>query len=315
MNGVLVVDKPLGLTSHDVVAAARRALKERAIGHTGTLDPLATGVLPLACGKATRLVRFLTASEKTYEAQIRFGTATNSYDLAGEVTNTSPERPGRPELEAALAATLGEQLQTPPVFSAKRIDGRRAYELARQDLPVAMVPARVTIVACELLGWTGEEATVRLTCSAGFYVRSFAHDLGLALGSCACLAGLRRTHAGAFTLDQAVTMETLVGGAAEAAVAPALVAAIIPLAQLLPGVPAVGVLPEAMSRVRNGRYLEPHHVQPVATPVPNRPAGPSDPERVWPPAWTRLLNPEGDLIGMAQPGPVPGSLHPAVVLI
>src|SRR5215510_4923064 len=130
MDGVLVVDKPQGLTSHDVVAVARRCLNESRIGHTGTLDPLATGVLPLACGRATRLVRFLSASDKDYEARIRFGLSTDTYDITGTTIRTSEVRPGRDAIEQALTSLRGDYLQMPPAFSAKKIGGTPAYELA-----------------------------------------------------------------------------------------------------------------------------------------------------------------------------------------
>ena len=136
MNGVVVVDKPRGPTSHDVVAAARRALREKSIGHAGTLDPLATGVLALACGKATRLVRFLSAADKEYEATLRFGVTTDTYDSSGQTVAESSARPTREAVAAALASLMGARLQTPPAYSAKKIDGHRAYDLARQARPV-----------------------------------------------------------------------------------------------------------------------------------------------------------------------------------
>ena len=138
MDGVLVVDKPRGLTSHDVVAAARRILRERRIGHTGTLDPIATGVLALACGRATRLVRFLTASDKDYEATIRFGLTTDTYDTAGAETSRSDLQPSRAEVDAAVASLRGAYEQVPPAYSSKKVGGRRAYEMARDDEPVEL---------------------------------------------------------------------------------------------------------------------------------------------------------------------------------
>src|SRR4029450_9508855 len=140
MDGLLVIDKPEGLTSHDVVAAARRLLGEKRIGHTGTLDPLATGVLPLACGRATRLVRFLTASDKDYEARIRFGVATDTYDITGTPVSRSDVRPTRDVIEQALVSLRGEYRQMPPAFSAKKVRGTPAYVLARRDEPVELQP-------------------------------------------------------------------------------------------------------------------------------------------------------------------------------
>ena len=178
IDGVLVVDKPAGVTSHDVVAMARRLLRETRIGHTGTLDPMATGVLPLACGRATRLVRFLATADKDYEAGIRLGIATDTYDVTGRETMRSDRRPSREAIAAALEALEGEHLQSPPPYSAKKIAGRRAYELARQVIAVQPAPVRVRLERAEITSFTDDVVTVRLTCSSGFYVRSLAHELG-----------------------------------------------------------------------------------------------------------------------------------------
>src|SRR4051794_21913541 len=160
VDGVLVVDKPQGITSHDVVAVARRSLRERRIGHTGTLDPLATGVLPLACGRATRLVRFLTASDKEYRAEIRFGLATDTYDVTGTATARSDARPTRAAIESALASFRGDYNQVPPAFSAKKIGGTRAYHLARQQAAVELAPVAVRVPRVELIDFDGEVAIV-----------------------------------------------------------------------------------------------------------------------------------------------------------
>ena len=196
MDGVIVVDKPEGLTSHDVVSAARRLLGEKRIGHTGTLDPLATGVLPLVCGRATRLVRFLSASDKDYEATIRFGITTDTYDITGEETSRTGEAPSREALLRALDELTGEYLQTPPAYSAKKVGGRRAYDFARKAETVELAPVPVRVSRVELTAFEGETATVSLTCSAGFYVRVFACRLGEITGTGACLAALRRTRSG-----------------------------------------------------------------------------------------------------------------------
>src|SRR6476620_9611864 len=187
MDGVLVVDKPEGLTSHDVVAAARRLLGEKRIGHTGTLDPLATGVLPLACGRATRLVRFLSAAEKEYGATILVAATTETLDVTGEEISRSRRVPSRETLVAALEFFAGEQLQVPPAYSAKKIAGRRAYELARRDEAVALDPVAVCASRLELLEWGQERCRIALTCSAGFYVRALVRDLGERCGTGACL--------------------------------------------------------------------------------------------------------------------------------
>jgi tRNA pseudouridine55 synthase len=296
MNGVVVVDKPRGPTSHDVVAAARRALREKSIGHAGTLDPQATGVLALACGKATRLVRFLSAADKDYEATLRFGVTTDTYDSSGQTVAESAARPTREAVAAALASLMGTRLQTPPAYSAKKIDGHRAYDLARQARPVKVSPARVTLLASEMLAWTGDEAVIRLTCSAGFYVRTLAHEIGQLVGTGACLSALRRTRSGTFTLDSAVGMEALMTGRALP----------IPLSELLPELSAVLVDTDGATRVLHGRDLSREHYRPA-------PAG--GPPSAGTGEWTRVLGPTGDLLALASPGQVPGVLHPAVVLI
>lgn len=294
MDGVLVVDKPQGLTSHDVVTLARRALGETRIGHTGTLDPLATGVLPLAVGRATRLVQFLTASEKEYEARIRFGLTTDTYDVTGREVTRSDARPQRAAVETALGTLTGEYLQPPPAYSAKKIAGRRAYELARAAQAVEPTPVMVTVRRVELVAFDDSTATVRLTCSAGFYVRSFAHTLGAIVGTGACLDALRRTRSGEFTLDRAVTVLTLHGPAADA------IAGIVPMERLLPQIPKVTVTAEGCTRVAHGRELGPSHV-----------LEPSPPDA----AWVRLMNADGELLALATPAARPSSLHPSVVLI
>lgn len=296
MDGVLVVDKPEGPTSHDVVAVARRALGEKRIGHTGTLDPMATGVLPLACGRATRLVRFLTASDKDYEATIRFGLTTSTYDITGEETGRTGAEPSREALLTALDALSGDYLQMPPAYSAKKVGGRRAYELARNAEEVTLTPVPVRVSRVALRELSGALATVTLTSSAGFYVRSFANSLGELLATGACLAGLRRTRSGDFGLEGAVSLDALDGD-------DTLANWLIPMDELLPAVPSVRLTGEGLLRVTHGRQIEPAHLAP----------GPQDP--AYAADWTRLLDTTGALVAMATPGTAPGSLHPSVVLI
>ena len=286
IDGVLVIDKPQGRTSHDVVAVARRALGERRIGHTGTLDPLATGVLPLACGRATRLVRFLTASDKEYQATIRFGVTTDSYDVTGTETSRSGLCPDRDAVTRALASLTGRYLQTPPAFSAKKVAGRRAYDMARRAQPVELSPVPVTVTAAGLDAFTGDTAQVRLVCSAGFYVRAFAHSLGELTETGACLEALRRTRSGEFTLERATTLEQLSSGVSPVAV--------LPMDRLLAALPAVTVSGEDRNRVSRGQEVE----------------GASGTAE-----WVRLMDGDGRLVAMARPGTRPGLLHPAVVLI
>src|SRR5688572_29978346 len=215
MDGVIVVDKPEGLTSHDVVSAARRLLGEKRIGHTGTLDPLATGVLALVCGRATRLVRFLSACDKEYEATIRFGLTTDTFDITGEETSRTGEAPRREALLQALGELTGEYLQMPPAYSAKKVGGRRAYDFARKAEAVELTAVPVRVSRAELTDFSGIRATVSLTCSAGFYVRSFAHELGIRVNTGACLEALRRTRSGEFHVAEALSLESLQDGLAD----------------------------------------------------------------------------------------------------
>jgi tRNA pseudouridine55 synthase len=292
---VLVVDKPSGITSHDVVAVARRALKERGIGHTGTLDPMATGVLPLAIGKATRLVRFLSASDKDYDAVIRFGRATDTYDATGTTTAESPQRPTRTAVEITLLALSGSYDQLPPPYSAKKVDGRRAYAMARRDEPVELKPAAVTVSRAVLTAFDDETASVSLTCSSGFYVRSFAHDMGRRLGCGACLESLRRTRSGPSTLSESVTIDELTApGASEA-----LRHHLVQCSDLLPDYPMARLNEQGLSYVSNGRDVGPAQL------TGHLPATA---------AWVRLTDANDELIALAEPA-ASGLLHPSIVLL
>jgi tRNA pseudouridine55 synthase len=298
-DGVLVVDKPQGPTSHDVVSLARRALGVSRIGHTGTLDPMATGVLPLVIGRATRLAQFLTASDKDYEATVAFGRATNTYDAMGAVTTTSAERPTRDQIEAALARFRGTFEQTPPAFSAKNIDGERSYDLARKakagDAQLLPKAVTVTVRQLDLISFDGETAVLRMRVTAGFYVRSLAHDLGAALGMGAVLVGLRRTRSGEFGLDGAVPLADVLQSGREA-----LAGRLLPFNELLPDLPSVTLRgAEQVERVKNGVEIAPGDLQTVLSPLPGL---------------VRLMGPDGALVGLAKPGKTAGCLHAAVVL-
>jgi tRNA pseudouridine55 synthase len=297
MDGILVVDKPTGLTSHDVVAIARRVLHERRIGHTGTLDPLATGVLPLACGRATRLVRFFVSSDKDYVATVRFGVSTDSYDITGVETARSQRVPTRDAVEAALTSLRGEYLQVPPAFSAKKVGGERAYARARRDERVALSPVPVRVTRAELVELAGASARITITCSAGFYVRSFAHGLGELVGTGGCLESLRRTRSGEFTLDQATTLDELRQSSIM------LTQRWVPLDRLLPRLPSVRLGPEGRRRVAHGQRLGSPHVL-VGKEV-----------RPGPDTWFRLIDEEGQLVALGTPDQTGEFLHPAVVLI
>lgn len=250
MDGALIIDKPAGMTSHDVVARCRRILQERSIGHLGTLDPAATGVLPLLVGRLTRLAQFFHAREKEYEGVIRFGVVTTTYDAEGEVVAQSELPPPTLEqAEAAAAAFRGTILQQPPSFSAKKVEGVRAYKLARKEQPVDLPKVEITVHEFVLLGMEGDGLRFRVRCSTGTYIRSLAHDLGAALGMGAHLAELRRTRVGEFSLDQAVTLERLEAMAKEGTAEQAL----LPALQLLPELPLVIAPQEAASKLLQGR--------------------------------------------------------------
>lgn len=252
LDGALIIDKPAGLTSHDVVARTRRLSGEASIGHLGTLDPAATGVLPLLLGRLTRLAQFYLAQEKEYQGEIRFGFATTTYDAQGEPVGAVSERaPARDEIEAAMAAFRGRIQQVPPPYSAKKVNGVRAYRLAQADRPPVLSPVEVDIRAFELLELEGQRMQCRVVCSSGGYVRSLAHDLGQALGVGAHLSRLRRLRVGSFELAQSHTLEELAKLAETGAVGTALVP---PLA-LLPDFPAVIAPADATAKLLQGRAV------------------------------------------------------------
>lgn len=210
MNGVLIIDKPAGLTSHDVVNRVRRILEQRSVGHLGTLDPMATGVLPVVVGSFTRLAQFYISSEKTYEGTVRFGFCTDTYDAEGEPT-TEPKAVSldRKELESATARFQGVIEQSPPPFSAKKIKGVPAYKLARKQKEVTLQPVQVDIKELEILGVDVDRMRFRARVSSGTYMRSIAHDLGKALGCGAHLESLRRTSVAEFAIKEARTLDEL----------------------------------------------------------------------------------------------------------
>jgi tRNA pseudouridine55 synthase len=252
-DGVLVIDKPSGPTSHDVVARARRALQEKRIGHTGTLDPLATGVLPLVVGRATRLASFLSSGEKSYEASVRFGSATASYDAAerlaaGEPPPAAPDL-GAKQIEETLQAFRGTYLQAPPPYSAKKIGGVAAHRLARRDTPVQPAPVAVTVSELQLRAYRDGLAIVQVTATAGFYVRSLAHELGAALGCGAHLEALRRVRAGTFSLSDAVPLDVVESEGESARLR------LISLEALLPDFPAVPLNERGERRVSHGNSV------------------------------------------------------------
>ena len=253
MNGLLVVDKPAGMTSHDVVDIVRRATGERSIGHLGTLDPMATGVLPLLLGRFTRLAQFFSAAEKAYDGVIRFGWATDTFDAEGERAGEAQSLTlGLDELRGLAAHFQGEMDQVPPVFSAKKIGGVPAHKLARAGKPVEVKAARILIRRFELTALEGDCARFEMEVSAGGYVRSVAHELGQKAGCGAHLSELRRVRAGVFELAQAIGLEELkrmAGSLSE------MERRLVHPRMLLPEMPAVTVDEQAAGKLRNGMQV------------------------------------------------------------
>lgn len=210
-NGILIIDKPAGWTSMDVCAKLRGMFHEKRVGHGGTLDPMATGVLPVFLGRATRAVEFAADSDKEYIAGLKLGVVTNTQDTTGEVLEERPVDVTRDQLWKALARFTGDIEQVPPMYSAIKINGKKLYELARKGKEVERKPRPVTVHALELLGWpdAGEDFPLRVECSKGTYVRTLCHDIGQALGCGGCMATLRRVKAAGFTLQDAVTLEAV----------------------------------------------------------------------------------------------------------
>lgn len=251
-NGVIIIDKPQDWTSMDICAKVRGILHERRVGHGGTLDPMATGVLPVFVGRATRAVEFATEGKKEYIAGLKLGVMTNTQDTTGQVLEQRPVQVDRKSLEAALEPFRGDILQIPPMYSAIKRDGKKLYELARAGKEVERPPRPVTIYELEVLeeapaGFPQEEDTwyLRVRCSKGTYVRTLCHDIGQALGCGGCMSALRRTEAAGYTLDQAVTLEEL-----QAATDPA--SLLIPVDGCFGEYPAVTIGAEVLKKAKNG---------------------------------------------------------------
>ena len=288
-TGLLLIDKPSGPTSHAVVAAVRRGTREKRAGHTGTLDPLATGLLVVCLGAATRLSEYLLEKDKHYRARVRFGATTDTYDAAGTVTATSPARPERAEVEAALAQWRGPQLQRPPAYSALKQAGQRAYDLARRGEIVSLEPRPVVIHALTLSAWAPPECELDVHCSAGTYIRSLAHDLGQALGCGAHLAGLRRTASGPFQVDAAVGLDAFQADCA----AGAWTRWLRPMDAAVPDWPAVYLSERDAQRVQHGNGV----------PLTASAAG-----------LARAYNPAGEFVAILRADPNRGEWRPEKVL-
>lgn len=251
MDGLVIVDKPRGMTSFDVVATLRRAFHERRCGHTGTLDPLATGILPLCFGQATKLVQLLSGQDKKYEVQLALGVETDTLDADGQVTRTAPV----PELQIEevgkmLAARCGASLQTPPMYSAVKVQGRRLYELAREGKTVDREPRPVTLYDARLLDWTNDSLLIALHCSKGFFVRVFVEEIGRALGCGAHVQSLRRTAVGPFAIAQATPLKDFL-------TAPDMLRSrVLSIRDALAGMPVLRLTSVQARRARHGASLK-----------------------------------------------------------
>ena len=252
MNGVIVIDKPAGMTSHDVVNRVRRILQEKSVGHLGTLDPMATGVLPLVAGRMTRLAQFYTTSNKSYEGEIRFGISTTTYDAEGDPIREIPlENLTLDRILESAAGFTGTIEQMPPPFSAKKVGGVPAYKLARKNKEVELKAVQVDVKRFEIFDLMGDRARFSCDVSSGTYVRSLAHDLGQKLACGAHLSSLRRTRSGEFCMEDAVTLEAL-AAAMQNDTAPQL---FFHPRRLLPNFPSVTADDETVSKIRHGRAV------------------------------------------------------------
>ena len=304
MNGALLVDKPVGPTSHDVVARARRALGERSIGHTGTLDPLASGLLLLLTGRATRLASLLAGALKTYDATVRLGFSTDTFDAAGERQplegGIAPSTIDDAAVDDVIAALRQQRRQMPPAFSAKKVGGVRAYKLARRNETPELNAVDVCVYAME---WTRAEPDVlhiTLTCSAGYYVRAMAQEIGRRLGCGAHLEALRRTRVGGFDVADAAPLDVIDREGRDAA------ARLLPMETLLTSLPAVRLTDQGEVRARHGNVLTLTHV--ARWDEGDAALSPAAGE----PVRYRVFNPAGSLVAIAEA--TPAGLHPFIVL-
>jgi tRNA pseudouridine55 synthase len=279
VSGVLVIDKPVGLTSHDVVQIIRRGTGIRRAGHTGTLDPRASGVLVVLIGPAVRLSEFVSASDKRYQATIRLGSSTDTYDSEGIPTSDEEEMPveiGEEEFSTLLKGYIGESQQVPPPYSAVKVDGKKAYEKAREGEEVELEPRLVNVYHLELLEWVPPEVVIDVHCSSGTYVRSLANDLGEELGTGAHLVGLRRTMSGEFTLRHAISLRRL----REAFDSGTWAQYLIPAAEALNDWFTIALDADTLEKVRHGHRL----------PAPEKSEK----------GWARAVSEQGDLVALME---------------
>jgi tRNA pseudouridine55 synthase len=255
ISGILVVDKPVGMTSHDVVDHIRRGTGIRRAGHTGTLDPRASGVLVILVGPAVRLSEFVSASDKRYQAILRLGASTDTYDAEGHITRQSSATPvnvTEEQFNEVLQRYIGEIEQTPPAYSAVKVQGRKAYEMARNGEEVELAPRKINVYHLEILEWAPPEVVIDVHCSSGTYVRSLANDVGVALGCGAYLVGLRRTKSGRFSLRDATPLRKL----EEAFSAGSWYQYLIPAAEALAEWPAVELNPDQVEEIKHGHRVK-----------------------------------------------------------
>ncbi|HZD55275.1 MAG TPA: tRNA pseudouridine(55) synthase TruB [Anaerolineales bacterium] len=289
VSGVLVIDKPIGLTSHDVVQIIRRGTGIRRAGHTGTLDPRASGVLVVLIGPAVRLSEYVSASDKRYQATIRLGSSTDTYDSEGAVTGSAAfDGITEEQFLEALQGFEGEIQQVPPPYSAVKVKGKKAYEMARKGEDVDLEPRSINVYSLELLEWAPPEVVIDVYCSSGTYVRSLANDLGNALGTGAHLIGLRRTRSGRFTLRDAVPLRRL----KEAFQAGDWYKYLIPAADALGDWPAIELDPDQVELVRHGHRIE---AEPGSK------------------GWARGISTQGDLVALLEFDPESGEWQPRKV--
>jgi tRNA pseudouridine55 synthase len=309
-DGALVINKPKGRTSHDIVDAVRHLAGFRQVGHLGTLDPLATGVLVLLLGKATRLVRFYAGRRKRYNASFRFGYATNTYDSEGAAAgpDASPVL-DRERIEKFAAECVGRFDQIPPVFSAKKVHGRPAYEMARKNQAVELKPASVEVFEYRLLEVEGSTARFSMECSSGTYIRSLAHDMGQKIGCGAHLSEICRTAVGEFSLDQSIELEELASAAREGKFQSYLIA----LGNLLPEYPKTNVLPVLEKKIRHGAKFNimPSQLQPGRVELPPGATTRLESGDVHAPR-LRVFSQENKLVAIAE-AVVPRTYQPVVV--
>lgn len=308
MDGVVVIDKPQGLTSHDVVVRTRRLLQTRRIGHIGTLDPMATGVLPLVVGRATRLASLLSVGPKVYDATIRLGVETDTYDITGSVVPVDTPVEVAVDIQqvaTACQAFTGTFRQHPPPFSAKKVGGVRAYRMARRQQTVQLEPVEVTVHRLDITSLDGADLRCRVSASAGFYMRALAHDVGRRLGCGGCLASLRREQSGHFTLAQATELEEL--DRDREPLERRLRERIVSMNELLPDLPGVVATERGRRRVAHGNVLMPDDFEASSAPGAGEEEGPRT-TRV------KIYDDGGSLLAIAEEG-AGRVLHPRIVLV